>query len=279
MDGAGAASGRRFPAHGEAGLLLIAVCWPLNWALPGMRSHIVFFPLWLGYALAVDAWALQRGGRSLLAASRREFAMLFVLSAPAWWLFELINERTGNWEYLGGGGMSGPEYFGWATLSFSTVMPAVFGTAALADTFGFVDRFGRGPRVPAGSRALGAYAVAGAVMLALLLAWPRYFYPFTWLSIFFIVDPINARLGRRSILRRLGEGDWRGVATLWAAALVCGFFWEMWNWQAYPKWVYHVPSFGFWQVFEMPVLGYLGYLPFALELYALRAVRSWKFEV
>ena len=50
---------------------------------------------------------------------------------------------------------------------------------------------------------------------------------------------------------------------------MCGFFWEMWNYWSYPKWIYHVPGVGFAHVFEMPLLGYLGYLPFAMELYLL----------
>jgi hypothetical protein len=43
----------------------------------------------------------------------------------------------------------------------------------------------------------------------------------------------------------------------------------MWNYYAYPKWVYHVPFVDFWRIFEMPLLGYGGYLPFAMELFAL----------
>jgi hypothetical protein len=43
----------------------------------------------------------------------------------------------------------------------------------------------------------------------------------------------------------------------------------MWNLWSFPKWIYHVPYVGFWKVFEMPVLGYLGYLPFAMELYLM----------
>jgi hypothetical protein len=43
----------------------------------------------------------------------------------------------------------------------------------------------------------------------------------------------------------------------------------MWNFYSYPKWVYRVPFVNFWHIFEMPLLGYLGYLPFALELFAL----------
>src|SRR5687768_13491179 len=88
-------------SHGVWGLILIAIVWPLNWFLPGLRTAYLFFPLWLGYVLAVDALVLARSGTSLLARSRRDFALLFVLSAPAWWLFEIINQRTQNWEYLG----------------------------------------------------------------------------------------------------------------------------------------------------------------------------------
>ena len=43
----------------------------------------------------------------------------------------------------------------------------------------------------------------------------------------------------------------------------------MWNSLSYPKWVYVVPWVDYLHVFEMPLLGYGGYLPFALELYAL----------
>jgi len=41
------------------------------------------------------------------------------------------------------------------------------------------------------------------------------------------------------------------------------------NYLSYPKWVYHVPFVDFLHIFEMPLIGYLGYLPFSLELFAL----------
>jgi hypothetical protein len=43
----------------------------------------------------------------------------------------------------------------------------------------------------------------------------------------------------------------------------------MWNFFSYPKWIYQVPFVDFFRVFEMPLLGYGGYLPFSLELFAL----------
>jgi hypothetical protein len=63
-------------------------------------------------------------------------------------------------------------------------------------------------------------------------------------------------------------------------ALICGFFWELWNYYSYPKWIYHTPGAEFLRIFEMPLLGYGGYLPFAWELYALRSLvwRNDNFE-
>ncbi len=43
----------------------------------------------------------------------------------------------------------------------------------------------------------------------------------------------------------------------------------MWNYWSYPKWKYEIPFVDFLHVFEMPLLGYTGYLPFALELFGL----------
>lgn len=263
---------RLWPAlapHGWFGLFLISVAWPLNWALPGLRTHLLFFPLWLGYALAVDALVLRRRGTSLLTRSRKDFALLFVYSAPAWWLFEAFNWRTQNWEYLGAGNFGGLTYFVLTTLSFSTVVPAVFETAELVRSTPFMRRLSDGPRLrPTRPLLLGMLGI-GLAMVALSMGLPGYFYPLLWGSAFFLAEPINAWLGRPSLLGHLQHGDWRPVAALALGTLVCGFFWELWNFYSYPKWTYHTPGVEFLHVFEMPLLGFLGYPPFGLELFAL----------
>jgi len=260
---------RAWPVHGWVGLALVAIFWPLNWLLPGMRTHWGFFPMWLGYCLTVDALVFTRKGSSLLSRNARAYVKLFLISAPAWWLFELLNMRTQNWFYIGRDNFTGLQYFVLASLSFSTVMPAVFGTAELVSTFKWLGRIRRGPRIVPTRRTSLGFFVAGWVMLALLLLWPLYFFPFLWLSVYFILEPINVRLKNRSLVQYTGVGDWRPVLALWVGCLICGFFWEMWNFYSYPKWIYQVPFVGFLHIFEMPVLGYGGYLPFALELFAL----------
>jgi len=87
--------------------------------------------------------------------------------------------------------------------------------------------------------------------------------------VYLILEPLNVWLKNTHLLKWLGRGDWRPIAALWSGVLVTAFFWEMWNYFSYPKWVYTVPFVDVLHVFEMPLLGYLGYLPFSLELFAL----------
>ena len=257
-----------WPAHGWLGLGLVMVFWILNWSLSGLRTHWSFFPLWLGYCLTVDALVVVRKGNSMLTRSPAAYAGLFLVSALAWWLFELLNLRTQNWFYEGRQLFTGLEYFLLASLSFSTVMPAVFGTAEFAGTFHWIARMRRAPSVVVTRAKLPGLFAAGWLMLALLLVWPRFFFPLLWLSMYFILEPLNVWLGNRSLVEYIGKGDWRPVVALSVGCLICGFFWEMWNFYSYPKWVYRVPFVDLLHIFEMPLLGYGGYLTFSLELFA-----------
>ena len=260
----------RFAPQGWAGLVLLAICWPLNWTLPGDRTAYLFFPLWLGYILVMDGLVCSRNGSSLWTRSPKGFVQLFILSVPAWWLFEGINDRTGNWEYLGAGSFTPLEYYALCTLSFSTVMPAVFETAEFVRTFGWVKSLPPRGRIPDTRRTNAGMLLVGLTMLALTLLWPEFFYPFVWISLVLIFEPINRRLGRRHFLEWLKDGDWRPLISLSLGALICGFFWEMWNYWSWPQWIYHTPGANFLHVFEMPLPGYGGYIPFALELFALK---------
>jgi hypothetical protein len=259
---------RRFPFYGFAALLLMLISWYFNWTLDGLRTHFLFFPLWLGYCLLVDALVKWRKGHSLLSRDLKKYVSLFLISIPVWWFFELVNLRTQNWEYLGREHFSDLEYFLFASLSFSTVIPAVFGTAELVSTFTWMKERIPGPRIPATRQGLWVLFVIGWIALLLMLFWPDYFFPFVWVSVFLLFDVINHWLGYRSLVAYSDQRNWRPMISLALGCLVCGFFWEMWNYYAFPKWIYHIPGVDFFHVFEMPLPGYLGYIPFSFELFA-----------
>ena len=248
---------------------LITIFWVINWTLDGPRTYWAFFPLWLGYCLAVDALVVVRRGTSLLTRSWRRYIGLFLVSAAVWWIFEAINWRLQNWRYDGAELITHLEFFAWSTLSFTTVIPAVFGSAELVSTFSWVRRLGRGPVIRSDRKTTLFFFFSGLIMFALMWAWPKVFFPFIWLSVYFILEPLNVWLGNRSLANWTRKGDWRPVVALWVGVLLTAFFWEMWNYFSYPKWVYYVPWGNCCHIFEMPLLGYGGYLPFALELFAM----------
>lgn len=96
-----------------------------------------------------------------------------------------------------------------------------------------------------------------------------WFAPVIWLAFILLLDPLNALRGWPSITGDLARGDWRRLWALLASGLVCGVLWEFWNYWALARWTYTVPYFGSVKIFEMPVLGYLGFPPFAIECWAM----------
>ncbi len=258
---------RAVPARLWIGLALTLAAWALSFGLDGLRTHALFFPQWLGAILCVDGWNERRFCTSLLRRSPRTFALSFAASIPLWWLFEAANVRLGNWIYLGREHFTAVEFALWSSLSFSTVVPAI-----LVICEACAGGPGRGRRAPrplapeeaAWGRRWGVvWLVLGVLQVAAWLLWPRQCFPMVWTSGVFLLEAACAFVGRRGLFSDLARGDTSRWRAAWIGGLVCGFLWEAWNFRAYPKWIYRVPGVDFWRVFEMPALGYLGYLPFA----------------
>lgn len=255
------------PYRGLLGLLLIAIAWPLSQQI----SQNLFFPLWLGFILLVDGLVLRRTGTSLVVRSPKIMVVMFIVASPYWWAFEGINQITQNWVYVtpteeDTGGLVGVIQ---ASLSYSTVVPAVFEVSELIGSFGFIKRFARLPSLVLSRPQIILAGVFGLGSLVTMLIWPTYLFPMTWLCLFFIFDPINNLTGRPSIIAQVKNGDYRTVVAFALGALVCGFFWEMWNRDASVSWEYNIGYLDFARIFQMPLLGYGGYLPFGLETYAV----------
>lgn len=259
---------RQVPRYGSFGLALLIVAWIISWSQFKPLSAYYFFPIWLGYILVVDAAVVARRGTSLLRQDLRAFVRLFALSAAFWWAFEGLNRVVGNWHYLGAEGFTAIGYFVFASIAFSTVVPAVLETATLIGSFlppaAFVDLTHRAPPY---RRLLLLLAIGLCTFLAPFF-WPQQAYGFLWLSGLLLFEPINWALGRPSILRQIAAGRLAHIVTLFGAGITCGLLWEMWNYYSMPKWYYVLPGIQAPRLFEMPLPGLLGYFPFAVELYA-----------
>lgn len=243
-----------------AGLLLLTGCWWALWTLRSYWNPLFFFGLWTGAILVARTLA---GERPL---DLRRHLALSALSVPAWWWFELLNHFLDNWEYHSVVAYSPLEYNLLATLAFSTVVPALDAAWAVARRIAPPHEAAAPP--PAGRWLIGQ-ALVGLTGQALMFLLPHYFYAWAWLAPFLLLDAAVAALGGRGLARDLWLRRWDVAVPVGLAGMACGFCWELWNVAAMPKWTYQVPFVDFLRVFEMPLLGYLGYIPFSWAIFQL----------
>jgi hypothetical protein len=263
------------PAYGWAGLIgLIAAEWLM---FRGIQPVATFFTpiVWSCYILLADASVLAIRGWSRLHNEPARFAGVAMLSIPLWLIFEAYNLRLQNWTYTGV-----PQAWPLALLgygwSFATITPGIFETADLIESFSW---FRTGAPVRFSKAAQQGMILSGA--LCLLVPWiapqaaaARLFF-LVWVGFVFLLDPANYRLGLPSLIGDLVQGRRSRIYSLLASGFVCGWLWEFWNYWAAAKWHYIFPMFQEWKIFEMPILGYLGFLPFALECFVMYVTAAW----
>ena len=195
------------------------------------------------------------------------------LSVGCWLVFEVYNMHLWNWYYVGV-----PEN-PWARnlaylWSFATISPGIFETADVLDGLGLFRTARARPREMSTlwlsvSFLLGIAFMTIPPLLPIQAA--RYTFALVWVGFILLLEPLNRALGAPSVYRALEEGNPRPLYILLAAGGICGLLWEFWNFWAAAGWRYTIPwplDFGVYY-FRMPILGMLGFPPFALECYAM----------
>lgn len=272
----------RFPAWAWVVLAWMAFWWVTAWTrievMEPLQRH-TFLPLWLGLILFFNALCIRREGMAPMFQYPLRFLLLFPLSAVFWWFFEYLNRFVDNWSYVGVDSYPANEYFWMATLSFSTVLPAFISVQAWLLSFPrFREAYDALPPRPMFD-GRGFHVLLLSVGLASLFGiglWPQHLYPGLWLSPLLIMIGWQRLVHGRSLTHHAALGQWSPLISAALAALICGFFWELWNMWSLAKWEYHVPYVQRFHLFEMPILGYAGYLPFGWECLL---VATWIFPL
>jgi hypothetical protein len=256
-----------------------------SWATP------VF---WSGLILVLDGWFLSARGKSLISSGK--IFPVAIISIVSWWVFEWFNIFLSNWHYIN---MPSPLWVRYLAYlwSFATIAPGVLLMYGVLSLY-MKNRDGR-PIIVGKNLLVWAFLV-GFIFLAIpifpfsmlyveraaqpdLFACSRWFAnphlseftaPFVWTGFVLLIEPMNYLLGNPCILRSLENGNYKTLVVLSLAGFICGILWEYWNYWAYSKWYYTVPIGGDVKIFEMPVLGYLGFIPFAWEIYAIVSLLS-----
>jgi hypothetical protein len=236
---------------------------------------------WTGFLIFADAIVWRARRDSWLRSAPREFMLLALVSVPLWLLFEGYNRVIRNWHYVGLPENPALRYFGYAW-SFATIWPAIFLGAELVSVirtprmtpkrYAIHPSDPHDPRDPR-SRAAVVSIAAGAAMLLSPFVVSSEVAPYlaapVWLGFIFLLDPINARLGAESLWADLREGRRDRLVNLVLSGFLCGVLWEVWNYWSRAKWHYTVPIMENLKIFEMPVPGYFGFPPFALECFTM----------
>lgn len=227
-----------------------------------------YYPLaWWPFILGIDSLVLAIQGHSLLTRNPREFLFLSAVSVPFWLVFEGWNLAMKNWYYVGVPPSLIARWVG-CTVSFSTVLPAIFEATELMAALGLFRQVSVRP-IKVGGGLYTFFWLLGGVLLLLPLLIPQYTFPLIWGGFVFLLEPINHRLARRSLLREWEQGSLRTFVRLLVGGMICGLVWEVFNFWALTKWIYTVPFFERLKLFEMPIGGFFGFPPFAVECYVI----------
>jgi hypothetical protein len=226
---------------------------------------------WSGFLLLMDGVLARRRGGSPARLRPRLFWTCYVTSVGVWVFFDWVNFGFIHaWDYVGLDQLSRPHAWAAKLVAFAAISPAMFLCAELFQDLG--TRRIRGPAVRVGPIAQLAMFVIGV---------PALLFPFAirdpvgsltlWVALILVLDPLNAWLGRGRVPTLIGDwsaGRYGRTVALMAGGLACGFLWEFWNYWAAAKWVYDLPFLGpleQYRLFEMPIPGFGGFGPFALE--------------
>lgn len=244
-----------------AGVIWFVAIWGRALTAEPFSSWLYFFGWW-PLLLFLDGLLGRLTGRSLLWQRPWEFLRMAFFSVTVWLTFEVFNLWLLNWRYVG---LEPNPWLRWPgyALAYATVLPGVLLTAEVLEAWGVGADLSGKPR-PLGNWQ-PAFLLIGVALLVLPFLAPYYAFPLIWLGFIFLIDPLVDLMSGDSLTRRLAAGERQRHLCLGLAGLLCGLWWELWNYPSLAKWIYTLPILNFGQIFEMPILGYLGFLPFALE--------------
>ncbi|SIS81165.1 hypothetical protein [Neptunomonas antarctica] len=261
------------------GLVVTLFFWWLMWTRETPFGNLVYYaftPMWWGFIFVLDGLVYRYSHKqSLFATKRKTFIITALVSLAGWYLFEYFNYfALGNWYYPNS---TMPELSHETIviiflLAYTTVWPAIFEWYSLLNTCqSLVSRYAQGIKIFLSGNLLIAL---GLILITLMVFWPYPLFWVLWIGPLLVFAGILIRLSIWSPFSEIAQGNWSPALLMALSAMVNGFFWEFWNYgSAHPVtpvtnpnyWVYDIPYINVIHLFsEMPLLGYMGYMPFGI---------------
>lgn len=272
---------RKKNIHGILGFLVLIVSQVFMLLGTEPFASWFYYFAWWPYILIVDSTIYKIKKNSLMMNRTGEFFLMLFWSVFIWTSFEAVNLVMKNWYYVNVIPIQPFRWLGYA-FAYATVLPGLFETTELLESLGLFKDSSVKP-ISLDKFWTTSIFIFGVACLFSVFFFPKFCFPLIWGSFTFLLEPVNYRWGGQSILRDWENGTLRKFYLLLTAGLICGILWEFWNFWATTKWIYTVPFFDELKLFEMPLLGFLGFPPFAVECYVIynfislfRYQRGWE---
>lgn len=235
--------------------------------------------LWWSFSLVLDGIVYKRtGGKSLLSTSHREIIGIAFASVMGWMIFEYFNFFVNdNWYYPNGNQIPAAEFLCYSMLASTAVFPISFEWFSLFNTFPkFKLKYTQGPKLVFPRWLKTTLVVLGYASMFAISYFPDELFFMVWIAPLAIFSVVLDDLDIWTPFSSLKKGNWSPlllIALSWVSAGLCV---ECWNYfsgthidgilKSYNTlyWAYSVPYVNEPHLFEMPLLGYMGYLPYGV---------------
>lgn len=263
------------------------ICWiisltflALHLKQPAWFIHWSDVPLFWGAVLVLDGIVFKRtGGKSLVAIIPQELVGIGIASMTGWMIFEFMNFFVDdNWYYPWGNILDREEFLLYAFIVSSGLLPLAFEWYLLFLTFPkLATRFKHGIKLTLREPTKDIILILSLIAMFAAGLFPNYLFFILWVSPPVILGIVLNKIGIWTPFDPIVKGNWAPVLLSALTYLVAGFMLEGQNYlsaihdgqtalftndPAY--WQYSIPFVNVAHIFEMPLLGYFGYLPFGV---------------
>lgn len=257
---------------------------------PKLLVNWADLPLFWGLTLLLDGIVYVRnGGHSIIGDHPRAIVGIGVSAVLGWLIFEYLNNFVlESWYYPKGELIPEDEFVIYAVLGSSGLIPPAIEFYALLKTFkGLSVKYTQGPKVTMAPWIAWVILVIGLASLFFASFYPDILFGALWYSPLIILAVVLEKCGIWTPFTSVKDGDWSFVVLLSLSYLFTGLCLECFNYLSASHvvglpnacgeihnvidvtynasyWVYSIPFVDKFHIFEMPALGFIGYLPFGV---------------
>ncbi len=264
-----------------------------HFSRPRFIINLGFIPIIWGLVFTIDGIVYKRsGGHSIVKDRPINLLWIGICSAFGWGYFEYLSLYVGvNWYYPEAHMLSTFEFYIYAFVGGAALVPFVFEIFMLLYTFKKLNRrYSYGPKVSLSKSVQIILLIIGIISLFLISFFPFILYPLLWIGPVLILSIIFDMVGLWTPFRPIvKEGNWTPLALIGLGNFISGLICEGTNFLSANHnpfhtfvpgyWKYSIPYVDKFHVFEMPLEGLFGYLPYGIYNWIVWIAFAYFFKI